>query len=162
MSGQSRLPARSRRYGVGKEIGGAIYLHRTYEALLGQVLIEAKDRLPADFTYTVVKYHIDTRAISFIHSPDFDTAPEPTVGDSWTVLPDGRTRITKQASDPYVYHHKWLFVRDDYRGFSVEESKSRSIAWGALPGIDKRRVGRKSYWTAEVLSRLTDERALDG
>ena len=32
-------------------------------------------------------------------------------------------------SDPYIYHHKWLFVADDYDGFDVEESKARSGAW---------------------------------
>ena len=29
------LPNRSRRFGIGKEIGGAVYLHRDYERLLG-------------------------------------------------------------------------------------------------------------------------------
>jgi len=29
------LPKRSSRYGIGKEIGGAVYLHRDYEHLAG-------------------------------------------------------------------------------------------------------------------------------
>ena len=34
-SRQLPLPKRSKRYGVGKEIGGAVYVHRRYEHVLG-------------------------------------------------------------------------------------------------------------------------------
>jgi hypothetical protein len=56
--------------------------------------------------------------------------------------------------DPYIYHHKWLFVKDDYSEFDVEESKRRSLAWLVLDGIDKKRIGRLSYWTAHVVPRI--------
>ncbi len=49
-----RLPNRSKRFGVGKEIGGAVYLHRRYEARLGDAVANAKKRLPADFDYQIV------------------------------------------------------------------------------------------------------------
>jgi hypothetical protein len=39
------LPKRSRRFGIGKEIGGAVYLHRDYEHLLGEPVVRAQDRL---------------------------------------------------------------------------------------------------------------------
>ena len=35
------LPKRSKRYGVGKEIGGAVYVHRDYEGRLGDAVTEA-------------------------------------------------------------------------------------------------------------------------
>jgi hypothetical protein len=38
-----------------------------------------------------------------------------------------------------------MFVRDAYDGFDIEESKSRSDAWGKL-GLDKSRIGKQSYW----------------
>src|SRR5262249_11482684 len=98
------------RYGVGKEIGGAVYVHRRYQDLLGPAVEAAAARLPPGFAYTVVKVHQGTGAVSFIHSPDFDTAPEPTVGDLCTVAPDGKVRHRRQLADPYLYHHKWLFV----------------------------------------------------
>lgn len=151
---QIRLPKRSRQYGVGKEIGGAVYLHRSYETKLGSVIEEAKSHLPAEFIYTVVKYRSDTATVSFIHSPDFDTIPEPMVGDIWIVFADGRSQLRRQAADPFIYHHKWLFVADDYDGFDVEESKQRSLTWMALPGADRTRIGRKSYWEREVLPHL--------
>jgi len=149
-----RLPARSRKYGVGKDIGGAIYLHRLYEQVLGPAIERAKSHLPPGFPYTIVKYNGATGAVSFIHSPDFDTAPEPTLGDLYTVRADGTTSFRKQPADPYIYHHKWLMVRDDYPGFDVQESQRRSRLWSALHHLDRSRIGRKSYWTSTVLPRL--------
>lgn len=151
---QPRFPTRSRRYGIGKEVGYATYVHRTYEGRIGQAVQDAKQRLPATFDYTVVKYRSDTATVSFIHSPDFDTSPEPTVGDIWIVFADGRSQLRRQAADPFIYHHKWMFVADDYSGFDVEESKARSRAWTALADVDRTRIGRRSYWEREVLPHL--------
>ena len=52
----------------------------------------------------------------------------------------------KQKSSPQIYHHKWLFVTDDYPGFDVEESKNRSRKWVSLPNIDYSRIGYKKFW----------------
>jgi hypothetical protein len=87
---------------------------------------------------------------------DFDTAPEPTIGTIIAVKTDGSCRRTAAPSDPFIYHHKWLFVDDDYDGFDVEESKRRSVAWLALPDVDKSRIGRRSYWRQHVEPRLSD------
>lgn len=51
----AELPTRSRKYGVGKEIGYAAYVHREYEHLLGDTVAWAKRHLPECFSYTVVK-----------------------------------------------------------------------------------------------------------
>jgi hypothetical protein len=144
------LPTRSRRYGVGKEIGGAVYLHRNYERLPGKPIQQAKMKVPADFAFTVIKYSFRTGNVTFITSPDFDTAPEPTVGDHWIVSAEGKTRFRPALSDPYIYHHKWLMVSDDYSGFDVEESKARSRLWLSIPDIDKSRIGRRNYWQKQV------------
>jgi hypothetical protein len=138
----ARFPKRSRRYGVGKEIGGAVYVHRRYEHVFGSACQEARKWLPSDFRYTVVKLNVATRAFSFIQVDDFDSAPEPTIGTVIAVKPDGSCRRIEPPSDPYIYHHKWLFVADDYDGFDVEESQARSGAWLALPEVDKSRIGR--------------------
>lgn len=148
------MPRRSRRYGVGKEIGGAVYLHRDYETLLGQVVDEARACLPDDFSYTVVKYQSQSRQVDFIAVPDFDQAPEPLVGDRWIVLPGGRTQFRPMPVDPFLFHHKWLFVADDYPGFSVTDSQARSRGWMTLEGIDIHRIGRRSYWKDVVLPHL--------
>lgn len=161
-----KQPSRSLKYGVGKEIAGKIYVHRDYANRLGAVVAKAAKRLPDDFEYAVVKYDTRSGAISFIASLDFDTASEPTVGDVITVLSDGTTRRRSQRADPQIYHHKWLFVADDYAGFDVEVSKCRSATWLVLEDVDKSRIGTRSHWDEHVVPRIssskTDTNAFDG
>ena len=151
------LPRRSRRFGTGKEIGGAIYLHRDYERLLGTPVAQAKARIPSTFAYTIVKVNFRTGTVTFIASSDFDTSPEPISGDHWIVPARSEARFQTALPDPFIYHHKWLMVPDDYKGFDVEASKARSRLWLALPGVDKSRIGRKSYWEQAVLPRLSED-----
>ena len=148
------LPKRSKRYGVGKEIGGAVYVHRKYECVFGSVVEEARKHLPPDFSYTVVKLTLANKSVSFVEVADFDTAPEPTIGTIISVKTDGSCRRIAAPSDPFIYHHKWMFVKDDYDGFDVDESKTRSRAWIALTDIDRTRIGKKGYWQNTVVQRL--------
>jgi hypothetical protein len=150
------LPKRSKRFGVGKEIGGAVYVHRDYEGTLGDRVQEARAHLPVDLTYQVVKLNLRTKAVSFVQCSDFDTASEPTIGDIVTIDVDGNARRRSQPRDPEIYHHKWLFVADDYPGFDVEKSKQRSLACLALEQVDRKKIGRKSYWVEQVVPRLVD------
>ena len=149
------LPKRSKRFGVGKEIGGAVYVHRDYENKLGDAVEKAKRHLPESVSYTVVKLNLRTNAVSFIQCVGFDTAPEPTVGEMVTIDAEGNSRRRSQPRDPEVYHHKWLFVADDYPGFDVQESVQRSLCWSALEDVDRKRIGRKSYWDEHVIARLS-------
>lgn len=116
----------------------------------------AAKKLPPDFEYDVVKLNLQTNAVSFIRCMDFDSVEEPTVGDSLIVNSDGSVRSRGQPADPEIYHHKWLFVADDYAGFDVGESKRRSLSWLALDKIDAKRIGRKSYWKENVVPRIRD------
>lgn len=160
------LPRRSLRYGVGKEIAGKVYVHRDYAFRLGSDVAAAASRLPDDYEYDVVKYDTRSGTVSFISSPDFDAAEEPTVGESIAVSLGAAIQRRSQLADPHVYHHKWLFVADDYAGFDVSASKRRSEAWLALDNVDKSRIGTKSYWEEHVVPRLTqsefDAHGLDG
>jgi len=143
-------------YGIGKEIGGSVYLHRQYEHLLGLVVLQAKKSIPSGFVYTVVKYNRRTGGVSFIASPDFDYRQEPEVAEIWIVRADQNARYWPARADPYIYHHKWLMVGDDYAGFDVERSKARSRAWLSVASIDKSRIGRASYWQSHVVPLLSD------
>jgi len=154
MADEPKLPKRSKRFGVGKEIGGAVYVHRDYIARLPSEVEVALKHIPDDFDFVVVKLTSKTNSVSFIASPDFDTSDEPIVGDSISVSPDGTPTRRRQLKDPWIYHHKWLFVTDDYTGFNIEQSKARSLHWMSLPDIDFRRIGRKSYWISSVETRL--------
>ena len=88
-------------------------------------------------------------------SESFDSS-EPTVGDIVTVDAEGNVRRRRQPRDPEIYHHKWLFVAEDYKGFDVEASRQWSLAWMRFDGIDLARIGRKSYWDKFVVPRLND------
>jgi GGDEF domain-containing protein len=154
---------------VGKKTQGAFYIH---VSALDQLSPEQRARvdsaaksIPGELTdYAIVKV-VNDGSVSFIKSPDWDTAPEPTVGDSVKVNPDGEVTFTKQPSNPTIYHHKWEFVKDDYSGFDVEESKRRSELWknsGIPEAADLNRIGRKDYWEKYVASKLDGRKAPSG
>ena len=126
--------------GVGKKIGSCLYLHRKY------VPTEYLRPIPESFLWNILKYDFRTKNISFIYSPDFDSADEPQVGLSLVVKPNGKIKKIPPSKDPWIYHHKWLMVKEDYTGFDVQESKERSEKWTSLNGIDYSRIGKKSFW----------------
>jgi hypothetical protein len=153
----AKVPTRCKKYSVGKEIGGAVYVHRIYEGLLPEPVRVASKSLPAEFEYAVVKFEEKEARVSFILCPEFDSADEPVVGDIVRIDANGSKKFFRQQADPFIYHHKWLFVMDDYEGFDVERSKSRSISWLGLEGIDTQRIGRKSFWDSKILPMLSEK-----
>ena len=150
----AKLPTRCKKYSVGKEIGGALYVHRRYENLLPEPVKIAAKNLRADFDYNVVKFVEKESCVSFVICPDFDSADEPIVGDIVRIASNGSQQFFRQQADPFIYHHKWLFVMDDYAGFDVRKSKSRSITWLGLHDVDVKRIGRRSFWNDHVVPRL--------
>ena len=141
---------RSKKYGVGKEIAGKVYLHKRYEFVLydEQSFTKAFHTLlehNPEFEYSIVKLDSKTGNVSFIQCPEFDKEHEPAVGDTVTVRPDGKLTLRKALKDPYVYHHKWLFVGEGYDGFDLEESMKRSEIIEKLE-VNKSKIGKKSAW----------------
>lgn len=140
---------------IGKVIGGEVYVHKQYENQFPQdALNKAKSYLPKDYTYHVVKYNPKTGTFSFITSNDFDTNPEPSVNHVITVKSDGT--VKQQKDSGWIYHHKWQWVADDYKGFDVEKEKQRSIKWSSLDGVDKSRIGQRKHWDDNVVPRLQE------
>ncbi len=150
----SEMPQRCRRYSVGKEIGYAVYVHRDYETHLGDVVEWAKRHLPAKYDYTVVKLNQHNDSVSFIYCPGFDTEHEPAIAGIVVVNADGQVQRRSLPADPYIYHHKWLFVADDYSGFDVAASKERSEVWIKLADVDRSRIGRRNFWEQNVVPRI--------
>ena len=145
---------------IGKRMGNDLYIHKDYAQQAGvpmDVLRQAQQRLPDGHDFDIVKYNKATDDISFIESPDFNLVDEPTVGTAIKVTPDGKLSITKQKSDPQIYHHKWEMVPDNYPGFNVSQSKKRSEAWRSVVGVDKEissRIGTKSFWEKNVVPKI--------
>lgn len=149
-----KLPKRAPKYGVGKMIGGKLYLHKQYDNVLPPEILNNAKRFLNGFEYNVVAYNAMNDNITFTQSPDFDTAPEPMLGNQLLVKPDGTTKAMRPNADPWIYHHKWLMVNDDYPGFNVEESKQRSLDWMSLPDVDYKRIGKKSFWEQNVVPNI--------
>ena len=126
---------RSPKYGVGKEIGGKVYVHKDYmdyvvpETVLKSTQRALKSEYP-DFEYNCIKYDPLKFRISFQQVPDFDTSREPKVGDYILVEyhPSG-SEVVKTGHSNYIYHHKWNWVLDDYPGFDVRKSWEWSKRW---------------------------------
>lgn len=142
---------RSNKYGVGKEIGGDIYFHEMYadKIVPADILAQAESALTEaypDFQYNCIRYSPKTGDISFQEVPDFDTAREPRVGDYVTVKSDG---TIKTGHSDYIFHHKWLWVDNNYPGFDVSESWSWSRQW--LNTLQETSDGNgMSRWNAQL------------
>jgi hypothetical protein len=153
-------PKRVVNYGAGKRMGPSIYLHKSaLDAVPGlREKIESRGYTEADFD--VVKFNdfpTSSGNISLIRCSEFDAVDEPAVESSIILYPDGTERRWKapQGDKAWIYHHKWLFVLPEYEGFDVEESEQRSRKWLALGGVDKSRIGQRSFWENEVVPRIS-------
>ena len=123
---------RSTKYGVGKEIGGDIYFYKDYaedivpEDVWNKALELLQDYNP-DFQYNTIRYSPKTQIVSFQECPDFDIAREPKVGDYVNV--NTTTGAIKKGHSDYIFHHKWLWCRNDYKGFNIKKSWEWSKQW---------------------------------
>lgn len=139
-----------------KIIGNNIYLHVTAIEIgseIHRIVSKAFKLVPNVVNPIVLKINLKANEISFIECDNWDTAPEPFVGDSYKVnLNTNKVTFRKaRKNNPQIYHHKWMFVNEDYTGFDIEESKERSRAWESLAiDIDKKRIGNYDYWKENV------------
>lgn len=114
---------------VGKKVGSSIYVHREYASLVvpGKLLKTATAIAnEASFQFTCIKYDTLTSVVRFDEAPNFDTAREPTVGKMLTISRDGTAIVSRTSA---IWHHKWMWVLDDYSGFGVPESYAWSKRW---------------------------------
>lgn len=119
------------KYGVGKQMGSQVYLHKDYVSdvipkKVWENALKVLSDADSDFEYNCVMYDTKTGNVRFDEAPDFDESREPIVGDTITVKPDGSV---KRGHSNYIWHHKWLWVKNDYQGFDVNQSKAWSNKW---------------------------------
>jgi len=133
---------------IGKRIGGRVYLHRSAVSLrpdLKPMIREAQEFI-GSWRWDVVRVDQGREEVAFFQSPDFDRAPEPTVGPALVVnVSTGATRKWSQTG--WIYHQKHTFVGPNYTGFDLAASRARTKRWEAL-GVDKSRIGRRDYLSA--------------
>lgn len=121
---------RSKKYGVGKEIGGKVYVHKKYvnRVIPMDLLYYAIILLPTDFTYNCVMVDRNKPyVIRFDEAQDFDEVSEPHVGDFVEVNID--TKEIRRGHSNFIWHHKWMWVDDNYKGFDVDQSYEWSKKW---------------------------------
>ena len=156
--------------GVGKSIsdrlklkdGSAIsvtkvYVHRNYahevapQEQIDKAYSRVKETHPS-FEYNTVIIWVFNKEkrvvkIQFTNSPDFDTASEPMTGElvSYTF---GDDSVSKTKIFKTIWHHKWQWVKSDYKGFDVERSKAWSQEWfNKLPKVA---IGHKDSFEKQL------------
>lgn len=137
------------KYGVGKDMGGAIYFHKNYvnDVVPPDVWKRASKLLPKGFKYNTLVYSPKKGLLRFDEAPDFDSAREPIPGETVTV--DYINGIVgKPKSSDSIWHHKWLWVKDDYKGFKVDKSKEWSRLWTSK--LRETAVGRAHLWKEQL------------
>jgi len=169
---------RSRRgpHGVGKVLGRNKWIHRSALPLLSEEEQTLVDKaldilgiyLPPPDIDIIVKINVREGLVTFTHSADWKTATEPICGDMVGVkdLYSDRPAIfhRKQKGIPNIYHHKWMFVDDDYLGFSVKKAMEWSETWENYPIVKalladptehfRLKIGRQDYWQEKVLDQI--------
>lgn len=156
---------------IGKKTPSDFYVHKDYvdktnipKDVYDKALAVVKKNYP-DFHHTIVKHNAKTNDVSFLHSPDWNTAHEPTVGDSVKVTSTGEHKFRKTTASPQIYHQKWTMVGDDHKGFDVEKSKDRTKKYqtaikkvadktGQTTTDINRKTGFKNYWDKEIVPHI--------
>jgi hypothetical protein len=136
---------------IGKTVGSKVYIHKSYAHLVVGKAEILNAEMIAGITskdYTCIRYDKKNNDIAFQKSPDFNTADEPTVGKTITVKADGDVRISlPKKNNPQIWHHKWMWVGDNFSGFDVEASKARSELWEPhVSKEEKRKIGYRDFW----------------
>ena len=129
---------------VGKDMYKFVYIHRDYINLAFPELTEFLAHFN-HIKYNIVKLRKNRSEIFLVDCVDFDYADEPTVGTVTRINMKTGEIISTQKIDYLVYHHKWLWVADDYEGFDVQEAKERSERI-LKARLDSHPIGHIKYW----------------
>jgi len=155
--------------GVGSQIGSKIYVHVKYAkdvireldksaggTLWAKQYNEAKKlATTAKFgEHNTVVFDKNLNTVRLNNSPDFDKVAEPTVGRYFTLNREGKIN---QGSSNAIWHHKWSFVKDDYKGFGkngIVKSMLESVAWQRLYrdkfGKGRADIGSRANFEAKI------------
>ncbi|AGN30040.1 hypothetical protein VPFG_00035 [Vibrio phage nt-1] len=149
------------KWGVGKDIGGSLYVHIDYVPdEFKQMVADARTQVSIanpQFTPNIVRIDYKKGGIAFYDSVEFDTVQEPAAGLMITYK-DGVVSKPRQVNQ--IWHHKWLWVGDDYRGFNTTQSYDRSATWLDNDDIPFAKIGNKKTWK-EWLSSVNLTEAFD-
>ena len=139
-----------------KKVGYSLYVHKSN-------LVELFNKLQRDeiafieyvidlniCNFDIVKFDKQKKKVSLIECPTWDILNEPIVGDSYCFSMSNPKAYKVIKGSTKVYHNKWMFVAEDYKGFSITEAKRRTEIWNSIPNIKsmKSKIGNKDFWYA--------------
>lgn len=145
-------PIHRYRNNVGKQIGSQIYVHKNYanEVIPAAIWDKANDiliRSNPNFDFNSVVFDVKAKTVRFDEAPDFDSAREPHVGNYIMVYVDEK-RPPRVGHSDSIWHHKWLWVKDNYSGFDVDKSKEWSRIW--LTKVNGPAKGTNRSWQSQL------------
>jgi hypothetical protein len=137
----------------GKQMGPNIHFYRDYWFyIMTDNWFQNAERALENLDFELYRkancvcWNRATNDVRFSYSPDFNKAREPKVGRFIIINPKGE--MVRQGKSDCIWHHKWLWVKDSYNGFNVEESKQWSEKWlAALPEPAK---GTRKSWNKQL------------
>ena len=148
----------------GKHIGNNLYFHVSQLPYLPKDLRDEISELSLilnhySYDYNIIKIDKYYGDISLIMSNDFNDNYEPHIDISYRMMNKLPPKVIdyrlRDIDKIPVYHHKWMFVADDYKGFDVQASKERSTWWETHPVVIKHmqedkyfksRIGLNGFW----------------
>ncbi len=159
---QERLAAGMRASTVGKTTHSSLYVHTSAVDELAPILRVldgcAQALVGTIEEATLVKFHLDRPAVSYLDYPDFDTEPHPALRSGYIVRLDALRvdyRDYRGHLNPPILHRKELFVT---RKHPLHRRFARLTASEERAGLfaEPQRIGNRRAW-AELLEerRLT-------
>ena len=129
---------------VGKCIGGCVYVHRQYmEEVIPKEII---DNLQwTNFEFNTVVYNLKDKSMRLDQASRFNVDREPCAEFYVKIFRDG---FVSEGTTSSIWHHKWLWVKDDYEGFDVKESYAWSKKW--LGKLEEPASGSMRIWKNQL------------
>jgi hypothetical protein len=138
-------------YPIGKVIGGKVYMHIDYIDTLpspeqARIALRASGLARA----RCLSYDPKNEIYMFSEAPDFNKASEPAPRKSVKVEMDGDDveKIFPAKDIKQIWHHRWEWVDDNYKGFDVNGAYERSKRWAAKISNPS---GYKRVWDKQLI-----------
>lgn len=141
---------------VGKCLPDALYVHRSALSKLDPQLQQlekiARQYLPANNNFTLVKFSLHQLKLSYLTYPHFDSDPHPALHYSIQVdLTTGE--VSKQdysaRSNPPILHRKETFVTPDYPHYATFQALTQAEDHLGLLQ-DSHHIGTRQAWEARL------------
>lgn len=135
---------------VGKIVDSKLYVHKDYaNEHIKELEEKGKKYLPEGFEYKCLYFDPKTPdVIRYDEAPGFDKEREPFVG-RYIKVDTKAGKIVDEGSSKAIWHGKWQWVGNDYKGFDVRESYEWQRKWAStLDEIAK--GGSLAAWNAQL------------